>query len=369
MRLHALGIPPTITHEDYSCCAFTNQLRLFCKFMTEAGFDVVHYGHELSNVISNENVVVVYDKEMKNYYGENYREKQRFFKHNINDEIHNIFRKRSFEELQKRKTDFDIVLCFWGMGHYELANKLDKHWIVIEPSVSYSQSFAQNRVFASYSIMNTHYAQEKKEPSFWDTVIPHYVNPDEFIYKSSKSNYGLFLGRIIPEKGIGLILDIAKKNSNLDFLIAGNGSIDKNKLPSNVKFIGVVKGEEKKKLLSDAKFLIAPTFYNEPFGLIVPEALMSGTPVITTDWGGFVENNKHNYTGFRCRTFDQFLHSIKNIDQIKNENCRRFAQNNFSIEYAKKRYIDYFKIIKNRYKSGYYYESNELLNSTCEFIF
>jgi len=39
MRLHALGIPPTITNKEYSCCAFTNQLRLFCKLMNESGFE------------------------------------------------------------------------------------------------------------------------------------------------------------------------------------------------------------------------------------------------------------------------------------------------------------------------------------------
>jgi glycosyltransferase involved in cell wall biosynthesis len=216
--------------------------------------------------------------------------------------------------------------------------------------------------------MNTHYTQENRDPSFWDTVIPHYIDPDEFLYSSDKSNYGLFLGRIIPSKGIGIILDLAKKLPDTDFVIAGNGNVDQNKLPNNVKFVGVVKGEEKKNLLTNAKFLIAPSLYNEPFGLIVPESLVSGTPVITTDWGGFVENNKHEHTGFRCRTFDQFVHAIRNIDKIKNEDCKNFALNNFSINCAKKRYIDYFKILENRYTKGYYYESKKFLNSTCEIV-
>lgn len=367
MRLHALGIPPTITNKEYSCCAFTNQLRLFCKFMSESGFEVIHYGHEHSEVNCSEHVSVVYDEEMKRNYGNDYKFNQRFFKHNVEDEIHKIFRERSYEGIQKRKSGFDIILCFWGMGHYELAAKLT-NCVIVEPSVSYSKSFAPNRIFASYSIMNTHYTQENRDPSFWDTVIPHYIDPDEFLYSSDKSNYGLFLGRIIPSKGIGIILDLAKKLPDIDFVIAGNGNVDQNKLPNNVKFVGVVKGEEKKNLLTNAKFLIAPSLYNEPFGLIVPESLVSGTPVITTDWGGFVENNKHEHTGFRCRTFDQFVHAIKNIDKIKNEDCKNFALNNFSINCAKKRYIDYFKILENRYTKGYYYESEKFLNSTCEIV-
>lgn len=367
MRLHALGIPPTITHKEYSCCAFTNQLRLFCKFMTEAGCDVVHYGHEFSEVKCKEHVTVVCDKEMKESYGEDYRKNQRFFKHNIDDEIHQIFNQKALFEIKKRKSDFDIVLCFWGMGHYNLAKQLDSHYVIVEPSVSYSQSFAPNRVFASYSTMNVHYTQDKKDPSFWDTVIPHYIDPEEFTYDSKKEKYALFLGRIIPEKGIGLIIDLSKKFPEYQFIIAGNGNVDKNKIPNNVEFVGVVKGKEKNKLLSKAKFLIAPSFYNEPFGLIVPEALISGTPVITTDWGGFVENNRHGVTGYRCKTYDQFLHAIRNIDKIQSEKCRDFAIEHFSIDYAKNRYLDYFEILKKRHEQGYYYESDRFFNSTYEF--
>ena len=304
---------------------------------------------------------------MKQFYGENYRQNQRFFKHSIDDSIHENFNVRTMAEIKKRKTDFDIVLFFWGVGHYKLAKQLDNNWAVVEPSVSYSQSFAPNRVFASYSIMNVHYTQEKKDPGFWDTVIPHYVDPEEFIYSKDKEDYAVFLGRIIPSKGISLIIDVAKKFPDYKFLIAGNGHIEKNQIPHNIEFIGVVKGEDKSRLLSKAKFLIAPSFYNEPFGLIVPEALMSGTPVITTDWGGFVENNRHEITGYRCRTYDQFLHAIRNINKIKSEDCRDFAIKHFSIDYARKRYIDYFKIIEKRYKEGYYYEFDEFLDSTYEF--
>jgi glycosyltransferase involved in cell wall biosynthesis len=370
MRLHALGIPPTITSKDYSCCAFTNQLRLFCKFMTESGHDVVHYGNEYSEAECSEHVSVLFDKDMKHSYGVQYREKQRFFKHNSNDEVHKKFYKRTFEELQKRKTELDIVLCFWGMGHYELASKLNSDWMVVEPSVSYAQSFAKNRVFASYSIMNVHYAQNKQDPSFWDTVIPHYLDPAEFEYNDKKDDYILFLGRVIPSKGVGLIFDLAKK-INKKFLIAGHGDVSTfykvSEIPKNVEILGVVNSEQRKNLLKNAKLLIVPTFYNEPFGLVVAEALMSGTPAITTDWGGFVENNRHGLTGFRCRTFGQFINAIENVDNINSKNCRKYALNNFSIDYAKNRYIDYFEIIKQRKERGFYCQKNKA-NSVYEFL-
>lgn len=364
MRLHALGVPPTITIKEYSCCCFTNQLRLFCKFMKLEGFEVIHYGHEHSQVECTEHVSVLYDKELKKVYGEDYRKKQRFFSNNTNDEIHVLFNERCLKEIEKRKSsDFDIVLCFWGMGHYLVGKQLmDKGWPVVEPCIGYSHSFAKNRVFASYSIMNTHYIENKQDPCFWDTVIPHYVDPEEFEYSDEKDDYFLFMGRIIPSKGVGLIIDIAKCINNKKFIIAGYGDVanfyNTNEIPKNVEFIGVVGPEERKKLLKNAKALLSPTFYMEPGPLVLSESLMSGTPVISTDWGGFLDNNKHGRTGFRCRTFGQFVQSIDLIENIDNKYCRDYAMKNLSIHSAKKRYVDYFSIVRQRYEHGFYFLDN-----------
>lgn len=362
MRLHALGIPPTITIKEYSCCAFTNQLRLFCNFMKESGCEVIHYGHEHSVVDCDEHVSVTYDHEMKRNYGDDYRSKQRFFPNNTTDEIHTLFNNRSLLEISKRKSsDFDIVLCFWGMGHYGVGKQLmDLGWPVVEPCIGYSHSFAKNRVFASYAIMNIHYIENKQDPCLWDTVIPHYVDPNEFEYSDVKDDYFLFMGRIIPSKGVGLILDLAK-HTNKKIIIAGYGdagSFYKDQIPKNVEFLGVVGSEQRKKLLSKAKALLSPSLYIEPGPLVLSESLISGTPVISTDWGGFVDNNKHGKTGFRCRTFGQFIEAINTIDKIDNRYCRDYAIKNFSTEYAKNRYIDYFSIVRQRYEHGFYFSKN-----------
>ena len=101
--------------------------------------------------------------------------------------------------------------------------------------------------------------------------------------------------------------------------------------------------QQRKMLLRDATALIAPTYYIEPFGNIIVEALMSGTPVITTDWGGFTDTNIQGITGFRCRNFREFVDAVGKISIISHQACRDHAIDHFSDEVVHKQFDRYFE--------------------------
>jgi glycosyltransferase involved in cell wall biosynthesis len=207
--------------------------------------------------------------------------------------------------------------------------------------------------------MNVVYGKYNRQPHWYDAVIPNYFDPDDFEYNDKPQDYFLFVGRIIDAKGIGIAVEVTKR-IGAKLLVAGQGDLKSviGCIPDHVTVIGYVEPKQRSDLMKNAKALIAPTHYNEPFGGVTIEALFCGTPNITTDWGGFAENNLHGVTGYRCRTIDHFEWACKNIDTISRKACRDWAMNNFSLERVALMYEEYFQsLVKVHTGNGFYQEN------------
>ena len=359
MRFHVLGLPHTVSNKEYIACAYTQKVVKFCKMMHSRGHEIYHYGHEESDVDCTEHITVTTNKDLEMAYG-NHNWRENFFKFDVNDHAYQTFYKNCISEVGKRKQKNDFILPFWGAGVRPIC---DAHpdLITVEPGIGYAGGhWARFKVFESYAIYHAYYGLSSVgscKQDWYDVVIPNYFDEDDFVYKKEKEDYFLFLGRVYEGKGIHIAIQTTEK-IGAKLIVAGQNNLQDcgyKEIPKHVEFIGYADLETRKNLMSNAKGSFVASLYNEPFGGVQVENLLSGTPTITTDWGAFTENNINGVTGYRCRTFGDFVEAASNIDKINPEDCRKFGEK-FLLNNVAPLYEKYFNDILNIYTGKGWYE-------------
>jgi glycosyltransferase involved in cell wall biosynthesis len=327
--------------------------------LTQQGHTVFHYGTEGSDPICTENIKVLSNRTFNEVHNA-YDWKKSGFLINNDNPANLEFNHNAIIEIRKRKQENDFLLCSFGVQHQSIAEAVSPI-IITELGIGYELCFAPHRVFESYAWMHYIYGKEgrKLTPNFYDVVIPNYYDLDDYIYSDKKDDYFFFISRSTPLKG----LEIAAKSVEAigsKLIVAGQGEPPfKSKC---IEFVGVVSIEERAKWMSKARATFQPTIYIEPFGGTVMESLLSGTPVITTDFGAFPETVIHGVTGYRCRSLEQFVWATKNIDRIKPTVCRAWAEKNYSLQRVGKMYEEYFDMLHRLYTDkvlGWYQKNDE----------
>jgi glycosyltransferase involved in cell wall biosynthesis len=359
MRFHILGLPHTVSSPDYVACAYTQKAVKFGKMMTERGHEVIHYGHEDSDLICTEHVTVTTNKDLEIAYG-SYDWRNNFFKFDVADHAYQTFYKNAIREIEKRKKKFDFILPFWGSGVRPVCDA-HKDLICVEPGIGYAGGhWARWKVFESYAIMHAFYNMEGVgycKSDWYNVVIPNYFDIDDFEYApEKKEDYFLFLGRVYDGKGVNIAIEVTEK-IGAKLIIAGQNP-ENREFPDHVEFVGYADVETRKRLMSRAKASFVASMYVEPFGGVQVENLISGTPTITTNWGAFTENNIHGVTGYRCNTFDDFVQAALTVDQIDPKVCREHGLK-FSLRNVAPLYEKFFQDVMNVYTGNGWYELTE----------
>jgi glycosyltransferase involved in cell wall biosynthesis len=181
----------------------------------------------------------------------------------------------------------------------------------------------------------------------WTDVVHNGIPVDDYPFSREKKRYLLFLGRMCADKGVDLAIDVARA-ARITLLIAAKCSepgerafFDRRirpRLGEDVRWLGEADGTRKRFLLADARALVAPVRWEEPFGLVAVEALACGTPVVGMRRGAFPEIVREGVTGFLCDRPEELPDAIRRLDSIDPIACRRDAEARFSVDLMVDRY-------------------------------
>ncbi len=205
------------------------------------------------------------------------------------------------------------------------------------------------RAFADVPLVSISDAQRQPlRLANWLGTVPHGIDLDAFSFNPGPGTYLAFLGRVSPEKGLDVAIRVARR-AGMPLLIAArppmpfanNPEADRDRqyyetcvrpllAEPGVEMIGEVGGADKNRFLGEAAALLFPIRWPEPFGLVMPEALACGTPVLALRDGSVPEVLEHGVTGFVCHFESELVQAVEHLSELDRATCRAEAERRFS---------------------------------------
>ena len=161
-----------------------------------------------------------------------------------------------------------------------------------------------------------------------ETFVYNGLNPAEYVFRrfpKRSTQYDLFLGKLHSAKGYHWAVEAAKHTGH-PLIVAGGW---RPSFTGSIKYVGEVDGATKAALLARARCLWNPAEWDEPFGLVTIEALLSGTPVLGTRRGALPELITPD-VGALCDTMDDMIAAAATIHTRDPGACRTRAERKFT---------------------------------------
>jgi glycosyltransferase involved in cell wall biosynthesis len=193
--------------------------------------------------------------------------------------------------------------------------------------------------------------QARREPMRDVEVVHHGVPISEYTFRAEKGDYLAFLGRMTPCKGAHLAIEVARR-AGLPLRLAGEiqplfrDYWEQQVAPgidgTRIRYVGEADHAQKNELLSRARALLFPIQWDEPFGLVMIEAMACGTPVLAFPGGSVAEIVRDGIAGWVCRDLAEMADRAL-APSISAESCRAWAAEHFSCERMVTRYLEVYE--------------------------
>lgn len=278
----------------------------------------------------------------------------------------------AYEALQlnrvyKQASDFDVIHSHVGYNslfHASFVETPTVHTLhgTLNPDNNQIYKEASEQPYVSISDAQR---QPIKELNYAATVYNGIDTESHRFYAQPQSApYLAFLGRISPEKGTHIAIEIARK-SGVPLKMAGKvDRVDVDYFESKIKphidgkhieYLGEANHFEKNELLGGAIAMLFPITWREPFGLVMTESMAAGTPVLAKPMGSVPEVIANGKTGFLCDSVDDYVDAIQRLSEIDRRECRAHVERHFSIKSMVDGYLEvYNKVMHKKFeRNGY----------------
>jgi len=351
-RIHVFALPYANTDGTAPWCAFTNKVMGFAAMMRSLGHDVILYAGESNTAPCTEHVAC-FSREDRLALCDTYGPKA----WSVTDPAFALFNERASEALRARIRERDLCCYIGGSTAAPISMASDVAAVHMEFGIGYAGTFAPYRVFESYAWMHTVYGAQQGAASAnghaFDAVIPASYDLADFPEGDGDGGYLLFVARIIERKGIRTAVETAKR-VGLPLLVAGAGDTSLLAGYDRVEYVGVVDSKRRAELMGGATALLMPTQYVGPFESVAVEAMLCGTPAITTDWGAFAETVTQGVNGWRCRSLGEFAWAAGKAGELDRRAIRDAARRHYDRNRIRHVYEGYFERLDTLWGAGWY---------------
>jgi glycosyltransferase involved in cell wall biosynthesis len=247
------------------------------------------------------------------------------------------------ERFARHAHEFDVAHFHIGYVHYPLSRILGETRVTtLHGRLDLPDLKIVYETFSDEPVVSISDAQRGPLPWLrWEGTVYHGLPRDLIRFRPDPDNCLVFLGRMSPEKRPDRAIEIAQRSGVPLRIAAKVDEADRDYFEATVRplldgpgleYIGEVDDAEKGCLLGSARALLFPIDWEEPFGLVMIEALACGTPVIAFRRGSVPEIIEDGVTGFVVETVEDAVAAVGRLDEIDRSVCRREFEERFTAE-------------------------------------
>lgn len=263
------------------------------------------------------------------------------------------------EQVVRAADRFEVIHFHIDYLHYPLSRlKKWAHVTTLHGRLDLPDLDPLYEEYSDMPVISISDAQRRPLPQAnWVSTVYHGLPPQHYTFHSSPDEYLAFLGRISPEKRVDRAIEIAERVGMPLKIAAKVDEADREYFEdsiaplleaSHVEFLGEIGEEEKESFLGNARALLFPIDWPEPFGLVLIEAMSCGTPVVAFRNGSVPELIEDGETGFIVENVGDAVDAVQRIDHISRARCRAVFEERFTATHMAQNYLDVYERIQAR---------------------